>query len=267
MNSKTTPILVTLLVIAAFLVGMFWQRIQYLEAGKTPGGQAQQTQQPQAQQPQASPEISQIRDAFSKSLVKFGKADSKLLILEISDPSCPYCQIAGGQNPALNKQVDQQRGTKTFTLVADGGTYVAPVPEIEKLVQSGKAAYAYLYFPGHGNGQMGAKAMYCAFEKGKFWEVQGKLMTADGYTLLNNTVKNDKTKSGDLATFLAPVIDSTFMKSCLDSGKYDAQLGIDQNLGNGLAVSGTPNFFVNATNFGGAYSYTDMESTVQAALK
>ncbi len=267
MSSKTTPILVVLLVIAAFLVGVFWQRTQFLEKGQQPAtGQVQPAQQPQVQQP---PTITTdiIKNAFNKSLVKFGKADAKLLILEVSDPSCPYCQIAGGQNPDLNKQVDQQRGKKDFTLVADGGTYVAPIPEIEKLVKGGQASFAYLYFPGHGNGQMGTKAMYCAFEKGKFWEVQDKLMTADGYTLLNNTVKNDKTKSGELASFLAPVIDSVFMKSCLDSGKYDAQLQNDQNLGSGLAVSGTPNFFVNATNFGGAYSYTDMASAVQAALK
>lgn len=38
-NSKITPILIGLLVVAAFLVGSFWTRIQYLEKGKPVAGQ------------------------------------------------------------------------------------------------------------------------------------------------------------------------------------------------------------------------------------
>jgi protein-disulfide isomerase len=38
-------------------------------------------------------------------------------------------------------------------------------------------------------------------------------------------------------------------------------------LGQSLGVSGTPGFFVNDTNFAGAYSFTDMESIVTSALK
>lgn len=262
MNSKTTPILIILLVVAAFLIGMFWTRIQYLESGKGgTTGQAQPTQQPSTQQP-STITIDQIRNAFNKSLVKFGNASSKLLILEISDPSCPYCQIAAGQNGELNKQVGDR-----FKLVADGGTYVAPVPEIKKLVDSGKAAFAFVYFPGHGNGEMGTKALYCAFQKNKYWEVHNLLMSNDGYNLINNTIKNDKTKSAELADFLKGVFNPTDMKNCLDSGQYDSQLQTDTNLASGLGVSGTPGFFINATNFAGAYSYKDMETTVNNALK
>ena len=214
-------------------------------------------------QPTVQPTISlnQIKDIFNKSQIKFGDTNKKLIVIEVSDPSCPYCQIAAGKNPELNKEAGAR-----FTLVTDGGSYVAPVPEIQKLVSEGKAAFAWLYFPGHSNGEMGTKAMYCAFEKGKFWEVHDLIMSNAGYNLLNNQIKNDKAQSGELANFLQSVIDSQVMKQCLDSGKYDSRLQTDMSLAQGLGLSGTPGFYLNATPFAGAYSYKDMEAVVKTTL-
>lgn len=262
MNQKSTPVLIVLLVVAAFLIGKFYTENQFLKGGPIPATTGT-TATPQAAQPQQPPaiKIEQVKDAFSKSLVKFGDVNSKLVMLEISDPSCPYCHVAAGLNGALNKQMGSQ-----FTLIADGGTYIAPVVEMKKLVDEKKASFAWIYSPGHGNGEMGTKAMYCAYEKGKFWEVHDKIMTNESYNLLNNTIKNDKAKSGDLAEFLKDVFDPVAMKTCLDSGKYDAVLQTDQGLARGLGVSGTPGFYINATNFAGAYSYTDMKSAVDTAL-
>lgn len=222
-----------------------------------PSPAVQQPQQPQ----KPTVTLAQVKDVFSKAQVKFGNVNSKLIVIEVADPSCPFCQIAAGKNPELNKQVGDR-----FKLVADGGTYVAPVPEIKKLVDSGKAALAWIYTSGHGAGEMGTKAMYCAFEKGRFWEVHDLLMSKEGYDLLNNTVKNDKAKSGEIADFLAPVFDPGTMKACLDSGKYDSRLQTDSSLASGIGISGTPGFYFNTTNFSGAYNYTDMESAVKSAL-
>ena len=199
-----------------------------------------------------------IKALFTDKNLVSGNKNAKNLLVEVADPSCPYCHIAGGHNPELNKQVGTQ-----FTLVADGGTYIAPVPEMKKLVDSGKAAFVYIYSPGHGSGEMGAKAMYCANEKGKFWEVHDKLMTSEGYDMLNQTVKNDKTKSADLANFLSGVFNSADMKNCLESGKYDSKISEDTATAAKLGVNGTPGFFINTTNFAGAYSWKDMSSAVQ----
>lgn len=219
--------------------------------------------QPQAAQPQQpTVALSQIKDAFGKSFLKFGDTSRKLIAIEIADPSCPYCQVAAGKNPELNKQIGSR-----FTMVADGGSYIAPVPELEKLMNDGKAAFTYIYYPGHGNGEMGAKALYCAYEKGKFWEAHDLLMSSKGYDLLNNSVKNDKAKSGELAGFLQPAIDSSVMKQCLDSGRYDSRLKDDMALAQSLNISGTPGFYINAAPFTGAYSYKEMESAVNAAVK
>lgn len=256
---KLVPALLVVTVGLSFLVGVLWQKVENLGKGGTTntGTQAQQ----QAAPAPVKVELNQIKDLFSKDLIKFGNADSKVLFVEASDPSCPYCHIAGGLNPSLNKQVGTQ-----FTLVKDGGTYVAPVLEMKKLVEQGKASFVWLYFNGHGNGELATKALYCAYEKGKFWEVHDLLMTSAGYDLLNNVVKNDKAQSGKLADFLksANVAD---LKACLDSGKYDDRLASDMSLAASLGVSGTPGFFVNENNFAGAYSYKDMESVVTSALK
>ncbi|MBI4039024.1 DsbA family protein [Candidatus Daviesbacteria bacterium] len=217
----------------------------------------QASAQPQPQAPAVT--LDTIKDLFSnnKNLI-LGDKNAKNLLVEVADPSCPFCHIAAGLNPALNKQSGPR-----FTLVADGGTYVAPVPEMKKLVDAGRAALVYIYTPGHGNGEMGTKAMYCSNEKGKFWPVHDKLMTSEGYDLLNNTVKNDKSKSQELANFLSEVFNAADMKACLDSGKYDAKLPEDTQTAQKLGVNGTPGFFINTTNFAGAYSWKDMESAVK----
>ena len=263
-------VLVVVLIASAYFIGNLTAKVQYLQKGSAPTAAAGTTPAPQAAPPVAT--IAQIKDVFKKDVIKFGNSNSKLLLVEVSDPSCPFCHMAAGKNPTLNNQSAQ------FKLVADGGTYIPPVPEFKKLVDEKKAAFAYIYSPGHGNGEMALRAMYCAFEKGKFWEVHDLIMSEKGYEIQNGTdpagtastgpvVKNDKTKSQDMADFLSAAIDPAFMKSCLDSGKYDAKLAENTQLASSLGVQGTPGFFVNATNFAGAYSFKDMQSAVDAALK
>lgn len=258
-------ILLVAVIAGAFFLGKLWTKVEILEKG---GANTAQTAQPATTAttnaaPQAPPpaQTDQIKDAFSESQIKFGNPNSKIIFIEVADPSCPFCHIAAGLNPELNRQVGDR-----FKLVSDGGTYVAPVPEMKKLVDSGKAAFAWIYSPGHGNGEMGTKALYCANEKGKFWEVHDKLMTSAGYDLVNNVVKNDKTKSQELVDFLKGVYNPSDLKSCLDSGKYDDRFSTDISIASGLGVQGTPGFFVNTQRFAGAYSWKDMESAVGAAL-
>ena len=261
-------ILTAALIIAAYFIGNLTAKVQLLQKGTT----APTT----ATAPPAQPTVSMdtIKGLFAKDIIKFGDAKNKLLLVEVADPSCPFCHIAAGKHPEINASSAQ------FKLASQGGTYVPPVEEFKKLVDAGKASFAYIYDPGHGNGEMAMKALYCAFEKGKFWEAHDLLMSEKGYEIENGVdsanapvpsttivVKNDKTKSQDMANFLASAVDPAFIKSCLDSGKYDARLGSDTQLAASLGVQGTPGFFVNATSFPGAYSFTDMKSAVDAAMK
>lgn len=119
--------------------------------------------------------LATIKDLFGKDLIKFGDGNTKVLFVEVSDPSCPYCQIAGGKNATLLASFDTS------------GTYDAPVGEMRKMVDAGQASFVQIYSPGHGHGEMGMKALYCANEQGKFWEVNDLLMSNDGYVLMNGS--------------------------------------------------------------------------------
>lgn len=250
------PVLVVISIGLAFFSGTLFSQVKNLKQGTTTTGNTKDT----TQQPTVS--LDTIKGLFGKDLIKFGDAKRKVLFVEMADPSCPYCAVADGYNPTLAKSIGNN-----FVYDSEGGNYVPPGTEIRKLVESGKASYVYIYYPGHGNGELGMKALYCANEKGKFWDAKALLMNDAGYALMNTTVKNDKTKSQVVADFLKSVVDATFMKSCLDSGKYDARLTSDQDLAASLNIQGTPSFYVNGTNFPGAYSYTDMKPAVDAALK
>ncbi len=259
---STSKIMVVALIIMAFVIGMLYQKVQTLQGGAvTPTTNTS----PAPAQPAAATNVTldQIKALWGKDLIKFGDANKKVLFVEVGDPSCPYCHAAGGENHTIYSAL----GGTNFKLIADGGTYDAPVTEMKKLVNDGKASFVYVYYPGHGNGEMGMKALYCANEKGKFWQVHDLLMSDKGYDLMNTTVKNDKTQSQTVADFLKTAVDSSFLKSCLDSGKYDTRLTADMAVASSLGTQGTPGFFVNAQAYPGAYSYNDMKAVVDAALK
>lgn len=238
--------------------GYLYGKVKGLEkAGTAAAAPAAQQQQ----QPQVTVTRDQLEGLFDGKTLAFGKKDSKLIFVEFSDPSCPYCHVAAGKNASLNKQMGQQ-----FMLKADGGTYVAPVPEMKKLVDEGKASMVWVYANGHGNGELGTEALYCANEKGKFWEVHDTLMSAEGYEILNTSVKNDRTQAAKMADFLKKAVDSKFMESCLKDAKYKDRLTTDMETATKFGFSGTPSFFVNTQNFAGAYSYTEMEKLVNDSI-
>lgn len=249
-SSQPSNLLIILLIALSFFAGYLFFKVKSLEKGNTAGSTTQQAQ-PQAQQPPAATvTLDSVKKLFTNDYIHFGDAKSKVLVLEITDPSCPFCHAAAGQNPELGKQMGAN-----FQYVSDGGSYYPPVTEIRKLVDSGKASFVTFFGNGHGNGLLGMQAFYCAFEKGKFWEVHDKLMSNAGYDLLNNKVKNDKANIPQLVDFLSGVIDSNFMTDCLTSGKYEKNLTRDQQLDSAYAFQGTPHFIINTTIYGGAVNF------------
>lgn len=258
MSEKFVPVLILAGFIMAGAMGYLFNEVNNLK--KDTKTVVQPDQQPSAPAPKKV-ELSQIKDLFNKDVIKFGNSDSKVIFVEASDPSCPYCHVAGGLNAELNTQIGPQ-----FKLVKDGGTYVAPVLEMKKLVDQGKASFVWIYTNGHGNGELATKALYCAHEKGKFWQAHDLMMTAKGYALINDVVKNDVSNAPKLVDFLKPA-NVPDLLSCLESGKYDGRLSSDSSIAASLGISGTPGFYVNENNFAGAYSYKDLESVVTSALQ
>jgi protein-disulfide isomerase len=243
-------LVVVLLVVGAYFLGVYKTKVEYLESGVT----AQTQQVGGAAAPVAKPvDMESVNKLFAdKANLVFGDRDAKIKFVEFSDTSCPFCHVAAGENPELAKSMNPR-----FVTVDQGGTYVAPVQEIRKLVEAGKAAYLWLYTPGHGNGELGTLALYCANEQGKFWEAHDLLMSNAGYTFVNDTVKNDRTKFAEVATFLKSAVDTTKLKSCLDSKKYEARVTSDPAVASSFGYGATPTFFVNDKVVEGASSWTE----------
>lgn len=248
--------LLTMIIIALFLFQTYtFYKVYNLEKYGSVNTQGAQPQK------QVEVKIEDIKQLFTKDFIHFGDDKRKVLFVEFSDPSCPYCHIAGGTNPELNQQAGQQ-----FVTVEQGGSYVPPVPEMRKLVDEGKASYSFVYRNGHGNGVLASQALYCAHEKGAFWKAHDLLMSNTGYSLINDTVKNDKNNIPQLVEFLSGAVDSQFLTSCLNDEKYAKMIQRDTQVGDKMGVGGTPGFFVNTTSFAGAYSYTEMKPVVDKEL-
>jgi len=258
---KASPLFILLSIVLAFFVGTLWQKVRTLEKGNAERVQQGATSAP-SQAENAKVSMDTIRGLFDKDVIKFGNKDSKLIFVEISDPNCPYCAVASGENPELNKTFREGR----FKLVKDGGNYVSPVSEMRKFIDEGKASFIYVYYPGHGLDEMEAKVLYCAYEMDKFWPVHDLLMSSAGFDFLNKNEQVTEKKSDKFAQFFKSVVDPVKMKECLDSDRYKSRVQSDMDLAVSLGLQGTPMFFVNDTRFDGAYSFSDMEPVVKAAL-
>ncbi len=246
----TQYVMVILLIVGAFYLGVFKTKTEFLEKGAT--NTVAQVGQQAAPAPQPI-DMDKVEALFAdKDNLVFGDRDAKLKFVEFSDTSCPFCHVAGGHNPTLAVEMNPR-----FKPVSDGGTYVPPVLEIKKLVDSGKAAFLWLYTPGHGNGELGTLALYCANEQGKFWQAHDLLMNNEGYALINNTVQNDRAKSGEIAAFLKGAVDEGKLKSCIDSKKFEARVTGDPQIASSFGYGATPTFFINDKVVEGAASWSD----------
>lgn len=248
----TQYLMVIMLVVGAYFLGVYKTQSEMLAKAPTPAAQVAgaETAQPEAQKPV---DMAKVEALFAdESNIVLGKRDAKIKFVEFSDTSCPYCHVAAGLNPELSKQINPR-----FTTVANGGTYVSPVQEIKKLVEEGKAALTWIYTPGHGNGELGTLALYCANEQGKFWEAHDLLMNNKGYSLANEQIKNDRTKFAELTAFLKTAVDTNKFKSCLDSKKYESRITSDPMIASGFGYGATPTFFINDKVVEGAASWTD----------
>jgi len=264
-QALTQYLMIALMVVGAYMIGVYKTESEMLKkaAKQTPELQAQQNQPQQDVAPTVVTD-EQMKALFEgKGNIVLGKKNAKLLIAEFSDASCPYCHVAAGKNPELNNKIGPQ-----FKMVADGGSYVPAVPEIKKLVEEGKARFVWIYTPGRGNGELATKALYCANEKGKFWEAHDKLYTSEAYDLINDVVKNDVGNSKRLAEFMAPVLSVSEMENCLTSGKYDSRVVEDPKTVLSIGRFGTPTFIFHRTIFEGAQSFdSGMKQVVESVIK
>jgi protein-disulfide isomerase len=81
-------------------------------------------------------------------------------------------------------------------------------------------------------------------------------MNNEGYDLVNEKVKNDRTKFGELTAFLSGAVDTNKMKTCLESKKYEGRITGDPQIASSFGYGATPTFFINDQVVEGAASWT-----------
>lgn len=238
LSFKNTPVnvyLVFTLVIFAFLLGMLTNKVIYMEKlAKAPVPTLPQAAEQEAQ---AAPPA--FVEVDSGKLPLLGDKDAKVTIVEFSDFQCPYCK----------KYIDE-----THSQIND------------EYIKTGKVKFAYRHYPlsFHPNAPKAGEASECANEQGKFWEYHDILFSnQDAWSPQEAVAAVDSFTgyAGELG------LDAEQFRSCLDSGKYKANVDADFAAGGAAQVDGTPTFFVNGNRIVGAVPFSDLQTLIEAELK
>lgn len=159
-----------------------------------------------------------------------GNPQAPVTITEFADFSCPFCRQ---MEPTLKELLNKY---------------------------SGKVKLSYRDFPMqqiHPGADLAAKASRCAGEQNKFWEYHDLLFSNTSEFSSQYLVENAKQLKLDEIRF----------SSCLNSGRYDAQIDRDAEDGIRAGTSGTPSFFINGIFLGGAQPAEAFERIIDEELQ
>jgi protein-disulfide isomerase len=143
-----------------------------------------------------------------------GDPNAKVTLLEFSDYHCPFCARHFSQT----------------------------LPQIvTDYVKTGKVKYVFRDFPIeslHPRAFKVHEAAYCAGDQGKYWEMHDRLFA-------NRNLEAGPKELVDQARALG--LDASSFQQCLDGGKHAARIRAALAEGQTAGVSGTPSFFLGAT--------------------
>jgi protein-disulfide isomerase len=228
-------ILVVGLVAMSFGMGTLFQKVQYLEKGQTLGAAGGQSPQPAVYPTQAPVDPKKLAEVGNKGFSK-GNVNAKVTVVEFADYQCPYCE-------------------QFFTQVT--------TPLIKDYVDTGKVRFVYrdYAFLGQESG-WAAEATRCANDQGKYWQFHD-------YLFSHQKGENQGAFSKDNLKIIAKTLklNTTQFNSCLDSGKYTAEVAQDLADGQAVGVNGTPASFINGKMLNGAQPYETFKAAIEEELK
>ena len=158
----------------------------------------------------------------------FGPKDAKVVVVEFSDFECPFCSKAA----ATMKQIKEKYGTKV------------------------RLVFRHFPLPMHKNAPLAHQASLAAAAQGKFWEYHDLVFTNTRAIDRATLEKHAETLKLDLAKF----------KKALDDKTYEAAVKADIDLGQKVAVRGTPTLFLNGERVQNALDFDALSKTIDAAL-
>jgi len=159
----------------------------------------------------------------------FGPADAKVTLVEFSDFQCPYCSRAA----AVTKQIKEK--------------------------YSKQVRFVFRQFPlsFHQHAHLAAEASLAAAAQGKFWEYHDVLFE-----------NQQALERESLEKYAAEVgLDMGKFKKALDEGTFKEAVDKDVELGNQVAVNGTPTLFINGARASNAMDFGAVSAQIDAGLK
>ena len=235
---SSNQVLVALLIIAAFLIGVLFTKVQYLEKNQTGNNNQQAVVTPAAgnnnQQAVVTPGA-KVNVGVGHFPIK-GNANAKVTIIEFADFRCPFCE---------------QYFTNTETQI------------IKDYVDAGKVKYAFRNFAFLGPASVtAADAAECANDQGKFWDFHD-------YLYKNQPSESDTSMYNTDTLTQAAVslgMNGDTFKTCLDGKTGETKANQDLADGQKAGVSGTPSFFINGTPLVGAEPYSAFKTIIDQEL-
>ena len=236
---KFVPVLLILTVVLAGLVGVLWQKVTSLEKGTSITDTAE-VAGPDASGKLPEESAKKVEKPNDKDHIR-GSLDAQIYLIEYSDLECPFCKSF---HPTAQQALEEY---------------------------GDNIAWVYRHFPLdslHPKADKEAEAAECAFEEGgndAFWKFVDKIYEV---TPANNGL--DLTK---LSTYAGQIgLNSSELKTCLDSGKYAEKVESQYQSGLTAGVTGTPgNFIMNAKGevwvIPGAVPYAQLKPVIEEALK
>lgn len=158
----------------------------------------------------------------------FGPAGASVEIVEFSDFQCPFCQ----QLTATLEQLKTEYGGDI------------------------KLVFKDYPLPNHAQAFKAAEAGLCAHEQGKFWELHDTMFSRQDELRVDDL----KRHAGDLG------LDQTAFATCLDSGRFAAQVTADLTAGQQYGVASTPTVFINGRAVTGAAPFEVFDEIIRDEL-
>lgn len=207
-----TPVLVTVLILAAYFIGVLQTKAEFLEkrsVGTTDVQAVNAAAPPSNAPPTAGPQKAVKKPELSEDDYIRGNKKAKVALVEYSDMECPYCKRF---HPTM-QQVISEYGDEV--------------------------KWVYRHFPlsFHANAQKESEAAECAGKLGgneAFWKYVDKIF--------ERTTSNG---SGFALDALVPLagevgLSKTKFKTCLDSGEFAQKVKDQMADGTAEGVTGTP---------------------------
>lgn len=157
----------------------------------------------------------------------YGKADSKIVLIEYGDFQCPGC---GSAHPVIKNVVEKYKDKIAFVF------------------------RNYPIYTSHPNAYAASAAAEAAGLQGKYWEMHNKLYEdQSGWNQLSGTARADYFSAA--AQELGLNLDD--FNKAIDGDNIKQKINFDTALGKKAGISGTPTFYLNGKNVGDQYVVND----------